>query len=167
MEAATIGLITTGALGALGIAGTFLAPNWTQQRAERRKASRDFRQSKRLIGAEIDALGATLDLFLESLLRDDDEGRAGGLDYITQAGRLDLPTWDEHKVVLAASLPDDAWKAVLGFYEQTVSFGHLVRSQGAHMLAAGPPPADVERVFKKHAARARAAAEILEAAEPL
>jgi hypothetical protein len=55
MDAATAGVIATGAVGVAGIEAAFFAPAWSQQVIEERREARAFRRARRLVAEEMES----------------------------------------------------------------------------------------------------------------
>jgi hypothetical protein len=99
--------IIVGIVGLGGIAGTFFAPYYVQERLERRREAREFRRVRRLVLEEVE----TIQMHLEMIL---DEGRAP-----THAPASELfPTaqWEENRRVLAESLSDAIWEPLPRYF---------------------------------------------------
>jgi hypothetical protein len=107
VSAALAGVITTGALGALGIAGTFFAPILTQTRIARRQERREFRRARRLIAAELQMAFNQLGVTRERI-------NAG--EGLPEEFPFADAEWQAHRDALAAGLPDDAWAEVSRAY---------------------------------------------------
>ena len=97
MDAATVGVISTGVLGLAGIVATFFAPTWTERTLDRRREARAFRRAQRLVANELSSLHAS---FSAAIKHDAPP---------TALPTLTTGAWEAERSVLAESLPDDLW----------------------------------------------------------
>ena len=107
MDAATAGVISTGAIGLAGIVGPFLSPSWNEQQRELRDRRRRLRTARRLV---IDELHLA-ETYLESSAKRR-RIRQEDLDFLA------LTEWAAHKQVLAEALRDPVWDDVSATYAQ-------------------------------------------------
>jgi hypothetical protein len=92
----------TALLGIAGIVAAFFAPPWTARRIERRRESRDFRRSTRLVADDMQGAAEVLRFMGE-------QAQALPKEMLTF---LDLQSWEAERGVLATSLASDVWQAV-------------------------------------------------------
>jgi hypothetical protein len=108
---AVVSTLVVGAVGALGIGATFLAPSWSQKKIEERQNLRAFRTAKRLIEFELGKIALGCEDMLEN------PTLFAGDPFMVD--RLPMADWTAQRDTLARLAPGYVWEAVTIAYLQT------------------------------------------------
>jgi hypothetical protein len=138
----------TAVVGVAGIAAAFFAPTYAERVIEGRRQAREFRRAKRLVSHELGVLAQSL----KTIAKADPEYATR---LVKMANFFAAPEWEEHKPILAACLPEEAWAPLPDIYTK-------VEFNRAYFSADRPLQNQVKKVLATEAEQAEAAKTILD-----